>query len=181
MCFPRSFREVGKTDTGNDVGFTLIEVLVATAVLVIVMGGLYQVLLFGLSMWEKGQAQTDEQQNIRIAANHIAREIRTAASFEIGANGSSIEMRVPDADKLPDNYPLIRYYFDGGNEIQRSVNGSGHNIVAYGVKSIRFSANLQGTAVTVEIEGRSGYRLETRIFVRAFYLVREDSPQQVGE
>lgn len=152
-------------------GFTLIEVLVASSLLALFMAGLYQVMAIGFSVWDRGQAKIDEQQNIRTAVNHIAREIRTASSWDIGEKGPSdlpadtIEMKIPDAEDL-ETYRSIRYYLRGKN-ILRNVNGSGHNVVAYGIKDLRFSGDHEHKIITVSVEGESGSIISTKAFVRA--------------
>lgn len=169
-------------DGSSQKGFTLVEVVVASTILVIFMAGLYQVIAFGLSMWDKGEGRIDEQQNVRIAANHIVRELRTAYSFDIGPAGvaeeprNSIQMTLPDPSLTPVNYPKIRYYFDGGNEIQRSVDGAGNNIVAYGIKSIQFTSNPEKNSIIIEIEGNGGYKLKTQVFIRALNVSFVDTP-----
>lgn len=156
--------------TAHQEGFTLVEVVVAAVLLALLMAGLYQATVFGLSMWDRGERQIDEQQNVRLAANHIARELRTAYSFDIGAEGvsqepsDSLSMVIPGKNQTPEN---CRYYFDGGNEIQRRIRGGGNNIVAYGIKRLKFSSPEENMVV-IEVEGRGGYSLKTQVLVRMF-------------
>ena len=170
-------------DTTHQDGFTFVEVVVAAVLLVLLMAGLYQATAFGLSMWDKGEKQIDEQQNVRLAANHIARELRTAYSFDIGTPGvsenpdNSIIMVVPKKNLAPEDSPVIRYYFDGGNEIQRSVSGEGNNIVAYGIKRLKFSSP-EKNIVVVDIQGSGGYRLKTKVFVRMLHFSLPPSPEE---
>lgn len=60
-------------------GFTLVEIMVSCAILVILMGALYRVFWAGSSAWQKGEARTRMYQNARISLDLTSREIR--ASF----------------------------------------------------------------------------------------------------
>jgi type II secretion system protein J len=59
--------------------FTLIEIIVSCAILVILMGALYRVFLGSSSAWQKGEARTRMYQNARIILDLMSREIK--ASF----------------------------------------------------------------------------------------------------
>jgi len=59
--------------------FTLVEIIVSCAILVILMGALYRVFLGSSSAWQKGEARTRMYQNARITLDLMSREIK--ASF----------------------------------------------------------------------------------------------------
>jgi len=149
-------------------GFTLVELLVAAAVLALFMAGLYQAVTFGLTSWERSQFRVDVQQNVRTAINHVSRELRTAESFEILHSGSSIRIEIPGGAE-------IRYYLSG-EQFLREVEGSGHNIVAYGIKAVNFAESAEGDVVEIEIEGVTGYKLRTQVFIRALSALLVPSP-----
>jgi prepilin-type N-terminal cleavage/methylation domain-containing protein len=150
-------------------GFTLIEVVVASTVLALLMTGLYQLMGVGFLMWDRGQKEIDEQQNVRLASSQISREIRTAYAWDIGTAGPSclpsdtIEMIIPESQDLG-NYRRIGYYLNGGN-ILRDVNGTGHNVVAYGIKTLRFQGDANNV-ITLLIESESGFSVSTKAFIR---------------
>ncbi len=58
--------------------FTLVEVMVSCAILVILMGALYRVFWGSSSAWQKGEARTRMYQNARIILDLMSREIRAA-------------------------------------------------------------------------------------------------------
>jgi len=59
-------------------GFTLVEVIIATAILAFLMGILYHVFWRSSSAWEKGDVRTRMYQSIRISLDVMSREIRCA-------------------------------------------------------------------------------------------------------
>ena len=58
--------------------FTLVEIIVSCAILVILMGALYRVFWGGSSAWQKGEIRTRMYQNARISLDLMSREIRAA-------------------------------------------------------------------------------------------------------
>jgi prepilin-type N-terminal cleavage/methylation domain-containing protein len=151
--------------------FTLIEVVVSSVILALFMAGLYQVIALGSSLWERGQVKIDEQQNVRIALNHVVRELRTAHFFDIGVKGPSdephntIEMKIPNSKDDFRTHRSIRYYLNGEN-LLRDVGGAGHNIVAYGIQSICFSRGNKPNLVVISIVGESGFSVTTTTSIR---------------
>ncbi|HHX95163.1 MAG TPA: prepilin-type N-terminal cleavage/methylation domain-containing protein [Clostridia bacterium] len=157
--------------TDKERAFTLIEVVVSSVILALFMAGLYQVIALGSSLWERGQGKIDEQQNVRIALNHVVRELRTAHFFDIGVKGPSdephntIEMKIPNSKDDFRTYRSIRYYLKGEN-LLRDVDGAGHNIVAYGIQSICFSRGNKPNLVDISIVGESGFSVNTTASIR---------------
>jgi prepilin-type N-terminal cleavage/methylation domain-containing protein len=155
--------------TDKERAFTLIEVVVSSVILALFMAGLYQVIALGSSLWERGQVKIDEQQNVRIALNHVVRELRTAHSFDIGVKGPSdephntIEMKIPNSKDDFRTHRSIRYYLKGEN-LLRDVGGAGHNIVAYGIQSICFSRGNKPNLVVISIVGESGFSVNYNSF-----------------
>lgn len=58
--------------------FTLVEIIVSCAILVILMGALYRIFGAGSSAWQKGEARTRMYQNARIILDLMSREIKSA-------------------------------------------------------------------------------------------------------
>lgn len=154
----------------QQLGFTLIEVVVASTILALLMGGFHQIMAVGFSTWEKGQKAIDSQQNVRLAVSQISREIRTAQCWDIGESGPSnfpnniITLEIPELGN-PDNYRTISYYLSKG-QILRNVNGSGHNVVAYGIKSMEFACDPQQNNINITISCESGFTIATKAFLR---------------
>jgi prepilin-type N-terminal cleavage/methylation domain-containing protein len=62
-------------------GFTLAELLVVTAVIVLVMGGVFAVQRGGQQAYLLGSNRVETQQNARVALDLISRELRSASSI----------------------------------------------------------------------------------------------------
>jgi prepilin-type N-terminal cleavage/methylation domain-containing protein len=62
----------------GDLGYSLPEVLIASVVLVIVLMAIYIVYDTGIQDYARGTARADVQQNVRVALDNMARELRTA-------------------------------------------------------------------------------------------------------
>jgi type II secretion system protein J len=58
--------------------FTLVEIIVTCAILVILMGALYRIFWGSSAAWQKGEARTRMYQNARIILDLMSREIRAA-------------------------------------------------------------------------------------------------------
>ncbi|NLO88832.1 MAG: ComGF family competence protein [Clostridia bacterium] len=139
--------------------FTLVELLVAAAVLALFSAGIYQIVTFGLNAWEHSRLKVDIQQNVRTAISHISRELRTAKSYEITNEKKAVVMFLPAGDE-------IRYYLKN-NQVLRDVNGAGHNVVAYGISSLTLNETGKNGVVEIHVKGITGFELRTKVFVRA--------------
>lgn len=155
-------------------GFTLIEIVVAFTLLALLMTGLYRIMAAGYSVWNNSQREIDSQQNLRVAAENIVRELRTAHTWDIGAPGpslipdSSITMRIPkpvSGQETEVSYTTIRYYLTGEN-LLRDINGAGHNVVAYGIKGVKFEEDTGSNTISLVIRGEKGIWFATKAFVR---------------
>jgi type IV pilus assembly protein PilW len=74
------------TGLKNIKGFTLVEVMVATLITFIVMGGAYQTLTRETIDMERQEIILDMQNNARVAIDRITREIRRAGFFGCGGD-----------------------------------------------------------------------------------------------
>jgi prepilin-type N-terminal cleavage/methylation domain-containing protein len=70
-------RDDGVPSAGQQ-GFTLIELMIATAILGIVLAGLVTLLNSGQRAYSRGSNTIDAQQNARVALDRMAKEIREA-------------------------------------------------------------------------------------------------------
>lgn len=169
-----SKRKKDKVSPCTESGFTLVEIVVAFTLLALLMTGLYRVMAVGYSVWNQGQQKIDNQQNLRIASDHIIRELRTAHVLDIGAPGpsilpkSSITMKIPEPEPDQEGNTLhttIRYYLNG-EKILRDVNGAGHNVVASGIRELQFVEDGDSNTVNLVMKGEKGTVLSTKVFVR---------------
>jgi Tfp pilus assembly protein PilW len=70
-------------------GYSLPEALIAALVLVIVLLAIYMVYDTGLQDYARGTARADVQQNVRVALESMARELRTAGYSPTATNCAS--------------------------------------------------------------------------------------------
>lgn len=71
-------------------GFTLAELLVVTAVIVLLMAGVFAVQQGGQQAYLLGSNRVETQQNARVALDLISRELRSASSITSVSGGTDI-------------------------------------------------------------------------------------------
>ena len=76
-------------------GFTLADLLVATALLGLVMAGLLGVLRSGIASYRWGAARVEAQQSARVALERMARELRSAGYDPKSAGFEAIVIAEP--------------------------------------------------------------------------------------
>jgi len=79
-----------RPETNTEAGFSLIELLVSTAVAVILMGGLYQALFFSQATQEAQMDITDLRQQARVVANQMVDELRMTG-YDMGSAPVAID------------------------------------------------------------------------------------------
>jgi len=143
-------------------GMTLIEVLLATAILATVLGGLYGTYLSGLKVWEDARERADLQAQARLAMDVMVNELRNATrtstqnpspnlSIPSSPNNKQIQFYLP-ADKdgdglITDNQGdiewatnnMIHYQFVPGQKKLRRLEQGVERILANDVSDVAFS------------------------------------------
>jgi len=119
----------------NEKGFTVIELVIASIILVLVLGAAYSIFESSVYSWIKGQNKVDNQQNVRIVLDRIVREVREAQ--ELTETGDTY-LWFKDYDGRE-----ITYYFEEDqSQIRRNVDGSGHTIVGDGITDVEFERRI---------------------------------------
>ena len=120
-------------------GFTLIEILVATTILVIAMAAIYVSFRGGLTSWTKGTARMERYLNARAALDMMSREIR--AAFIYTTNNEFFYGRIDSLNFVAVIGPVgaitdlytIRYYHSGREIFRADEPGVDSDIrVVYG-------------------------------------------------
>ncbi len=75
-------------------GFTLVEVLAATAIYALLLGSVFSLYFFSVNAYKMGSTRVDLQQNVRVAADFINRELRHALALQ-QVNGHEIRYSKP--------------------------------------------------------------------------------------
>ncbi len=126
-------------------GFTLVETLVTTFILLLVSSIFLAVLTVGNDSWQINSGQTELQQEIRKAITHISDELRQSGASQISveADGevdtSAIfnvcnGMAGGNISWAPDS---IQYAL-AGTELQRTEGGTDITVIAHNIASIEF-------------------------------------------
>ena len=146
----------------NERGFTLAELLVVSAVLGIIMLGIFTVQHQGLTAYLVGAARVEVQQNARAALETMLNEVRTALAITAvqapgcgtgpvptGGGGTSISISVlPEPPPVPP-VPVLVVYDLNGSDLRR--NG---DVLVGGVQTLRIwcydaTGTLTATAANV--------------------------------
>jgi prepilin-type N-terminal cleavage/methylation domain-containing protein len=74
----------------SEKGFTLVEVMTAISIYAILLGSVFSLYLFGVNAYKAASNRLDLQQNVRVAADFITRELRHAKALQ-QVNGHEIK------------------------------------------------------------------------------------------
>ncbi len=133
-------------------GFTLVEILVVTAILVALMFGAFQVMETGRFSWLSGDASVEIRQDIIQAFMWMERELKETRPAQIslgsGTTSASLTFNMPQ-DNDSDGTVLdssgnvewsedIIYALNGSGEITRTVSGV-TVVIAKNVTNLEFS------------------------------------------
>src|SRR3989442_7878345 len=76
----------------SESGFTLVEMLIAMAVMSLVIVAFYALITTLVRQWASMQGQMEVQQQPRVAAGRIMAEIRQSRDFVIGSGGGRLRL-----------------------------------------------------------------------------------------
>jgi len=161
----------------NSKGFTLIETLVAFFILAISFLAILGVYNVSYTLWVKGRSTIETNENVSLALEQMARELRTAqliyAPSRLPATLSSVSFLVYDSSN---NLKLITYGFNSvKGEVYRMVNNSASQkvpitnkvydfLVTYKSENLYKSSYFQVygmKSVTLTIKAYSGSNLKS--------------------
>ena len=112
-------------------GLTLVEILVALAILTIVLGTAINLYLQGVFSWQRQDHFLEAQDNLRIAADRLVRELRQAQRLD-GASSSS---RAIFYLLYPENNNTLTeqrvYYYLQGNVLYREWKGVANPVASH--------------------------------------------------
>ena len=142
--------------------FTLVEVLVASTLTTMVVGGILYTHIFGVKMYQITKSKLGVSDQARGAISLLIGEIRSAKSIQIGdgslssftqcADGALQQGRAIQIYATTNSASFVRYYLDGTDaKLKRTTNGtSAIDVVAeYITNNIVFtSEDFRGTNLT---------------------------------
>lgn len=151
------------TGAGNarNRGFTLLEVMVTSGLMVVLVGICYSLLNNTTLVVKKGYYREDVHYNVRTAANRISRDLRQALDYTIDPGGSKIKLTRSEKDSGGNEIiKHIIYSYDPVDlEIERSAQGTGSmsspSPLASHIKSLTFVR--EGHTIIISITGEKTY------------------------
>lgn len=159
-------------------GFTLIEALLATALLGLLAAAVFGLYHLGVRTWQKGVARIDHQQNARAAMELIDRELRFAAQVEIAQSGEICYKLAGDTGfDCPRHYRRFRLS-KGQLLVEEIREGKTYscNVVALGVSRINFSDDASGNISVTLVAGEEGDAVTLQTSVTPRNLPKPEEP-----
>lgn len=105
----------------NNMGLSVIELLIALTLLGIILALGFSYFVFGANTFRIGEAQSNLQRDIRLTSNFITREVRYATDLDLLDNVNSPLWNDYNYLYL-DNNSVIKHIDGNGNEITKSEN-----------------------------------------------------------
>ena len=128
-------------------GLTLLEVLVSIALFAVLAGTLLSLFLFSANVFQKGAVMLDLQQNVRIAADFIIRDLRYAGTL-LAVSKNEIKYRLPGE--------AATYTIKQKNSEIVYLIGRTENKIAYDISSLAMDWDEAKKIITLEIVGGEG-------------------------
>jgi len=139
--------DIGK----NSAGFTLVELMVATALVSVLFFALATVYLLVDASWDRGEAMINLGRDGSYAVEEMAMSLRLASSVTIGSGPT---MTIKDAA----DSTVAKYYFQASDSTLRDL--SGNRIVPSKVDSLNFAQSgdiVDIGLVLTNAEGQKAY------------------------
>lgn len=126
-------------------GRTIVEVLVASAVAIIVIGGISNAQVNALRWYQADVRRLEPLQPMRDAADIIARDVRAAVKPPWESGG---DLFVPVTHERDDPWTFVARYHLAGTDLQRIVGGT-TRVIARNV--VQFAPTASGGVVTIQM------------------------------
>jgi prepilin-type N-terminal cleavage/methylation domain-containing protein len=157
----KSGRPERQPDRAGQAGFSLVEVLVAVAILGVIMIMVYSFQAYAIAQWRRGDVRTELRQNVRVTLARIATEMRQAQTVTLRASN--------EVQFLNFAGQTIRFYLSG-NTVKRTVNGAAEQDVGLKIQSLTFSYATGNKLVTLAAasvtEESFSFAVWTKVFLR---------------
>ena len=166
----------------NEKGFLLVETIFAMLLTTVAIVIILMIYTNGYSSYIKQTDKIDAQENLRIALNRMVVDIRQASTVPTITSTNLLtpgakdqitfeKLEYNDSNVLVTN--TICYHYDSfDREIEKDVNGLGHNPLASNIKSVSFDYSSSEKSVTITIVGNRGksgdITLSTKVNLRLF-------------
>ncbi len=138
----------------NKKGVTLLELIIALAIMSIIMAVCFSVFSYGMKGYQRKTANVDSQIDVRYVLSYLNREIRRAEHVEVNTN----------ILKLTDETGNITEYKLNGDEIIKNA-----TTIVDGINTFMVTMNGDKIEIFIEsVENSSGdsYELSSEITIR---------------
>jgi prepilin-type N-terminal cleavage/methylation domain-containing protein len=130
-------------------GFTLVELMVATALVSVLFFALATVYLLVDASWDRGEAMINLSRDGSYAVEEMAMSVRLASSVIIGSGPSLTIKDVVDST-------IAQYYLQAGDSTLRDL--SGNRIIPSKVDSLHFSQTGKTVDIGLVLTNSEGQR-----------------------
>lgn len=159
-------------------GFTLVETLMALAILGLVTAAIFTFCYSGVTAWHRGVGRMDHQQNARIAVDLFDRELRFARWVELPREGE-IRYQLRD-DPRPEGGRWYRCFRLSGGQllVEEIENGKVHacNVAALGIRELSFSMDDHNNVHVSVTAGGAGDEVTLASSVSPRNLAKREEP-----
>ncbi len=150
-------------------GFTLVEMVVAFALLGLVISALYSFYLFGLQAWNRSDERMEHQQTARIALDKMIRELQYAHLVKCSIDQNDCSSGVPceiiyfrinvAGTSTRHSFRLnhTQLHFDRRRDSNNSIRST--NVVALGITGLEFLIDEQETVFITVRAGEGSSRV----------------------
>jgi Tfp pilus assembly protein PilW len=144
----------------NTKGFSLVELLVASGLVILVITAASLAYFSGVKAWVRSGNQVEVQQNLRIAMNTLSNEIRMAEAIRIYPGEKKISLSFPDGNTRS-------YLYDAASKEIRLAKSNSTVAMYISGCDFGYSNNLISISLTTEaLQGVKSGTYEFRINAR---------------
>ncbi len=166
--------------TADEMGFTLLEVVITVSLLVVILSAGYSVFLGGLHAWWKSEEKVDAQQRVRYAVQRMVKEVQEAERVVAGEGYLYPHWYRTGEECLflekPGGEIVVFYLLKNSELLRRSVLAGGrlegNNELAYGISKVEFQYNgdspENSSVIGILVKSAEGYELFTKAHLRLF-------------
>ncbi len=159
-------------------GLTLIEVLLALALVGLVAAAMFSFYYSGVRAWQKGVDRMDYQQNARAAVDLIDRELRFADWVVLPQEGE-IRYKLRGDFRHDDPQYYRRFRLAGEQLLIEEIRGRStysYNVVALGMRAVNFSLDGSNNVQITITAGGAGDAVTLHSSVRPRNLPEPEEP-----
>lgn len=157
----------GRLQLSSHHGFTLIELIIVVAVMVILMSSVFVLNFRATSAWGSERERANRLQNFRFATEKMTTELRSASKSPVWTTLEDVVV-VPTQNQMSDR--LSFRYYEGSTSYRYEYYLEGDTTSGY---EVRRRAYTEATPGTLDAYGQSETVTERLTTLAAMYFVRD--------